>query len=188
MIQSVPVEIASEVEKALKGFKSLKKENIQFKLKKSLNGSVMMAQPRFLDIFKKREERRYLVLVSKTFTIAKTTFATSKLPSEVKIGWFAHELGHIMDYQKLSTQKLLRFGFLYLFSRSFMRKAELRADTYAVKAGYGTYLIRTKNFILSHTELPESYKNKIRKYYPSPDQILEIDRDLRKVSEIDQEP
>ncbi len=90
-----------------------------------------------------------------------------------------------MDYRKMNTFGLLKFGFLYLTSRRFFKAAELRADTFATLAGFGEHLIQTKKFVTEHSELPEAYKEKIRKYYPSPDQILEIDRNMRLVAEVD---
>lgn len=181
-----PKSILIEAEKAMEGFLDLEKIPIEFRVKRSLNGSIMMAQPSFKHLFNKKPHRKYLVLVSESFTIGTRTFSTLKLPSEIKIGWFAHELGHIQDYQSLSALGLLRFGLLYLSSKKFMKSAELRADTFATRAGYGSYLIATKNFILNHAELPETYKAKIRRYYPSPDQILEIDKNLRKITNLDE--
>lgn len=180
-----PKSIVNEAEKSMEGFPDLHKIPVEFKVKNNLNGSIMMAQPNFRDILKKRRHRKYLVLVSESFTIGTKTFSTLKLPSEIKIGWFAHELGHIQDYQSLSSLGLLRFGLLYLTSKKFMKSAELRADTFATQAGYGDYLIATKNFILNHAELPETYKAKIRRYYPSPDQILEIDKNLKNIDNIE---
>nr|WP_298998055.1 hypothetical protein [uncultured Allomuricauda sp.] len=180
-----PKLIIREAKIAMEGFTDLHEIAVEFKVKNTLNGSIMMAQPSFKDILKKKPRRKYLVLVSETFTIGTKTFSTLKLPSEIKIGWFAHELGHIQDYQSLSSIGLLRFGLLYLTSKKFMKSAELKADTFATQAGYGKYLVATKNFILNHAELPETYKAKIRRYYPSPDQILEIDKNLKTMEDIE---
>lgn len=90
------------------------------------------------------------------------------------IGWLGHELGHIMDYQNRSWFNLILFGIKYLFVEKHIVEAERAADTFAVKNGMYTYILKTKNFILNHSELDETYKLRIKKYYLSPEEIMEI--------------
>src|SRR5690606_16904904 len=73
---------------------------------------------------------------------------------------------------------LVAFGLSYVFSRTYIKKAEIEADTYAVNHGLGRYIIATKSFILDHAELPQTYKNKIARLYLSPDDIVEQVRKL----------
>ena len=96
------------------------------------------------------------------------------IPQNVLIGWLGHELGHVMDYHNRSGLNLIRFGMGYLFSESFVRKAEQRADRYAVRHGMKDYILETKNYILNHVGLSEKYKEKIKRLYVSPEQLLEF--------------
>lgn len=96
----------------------------------------------------------------------------SEVPSEVLIGWIGHELGHIMDYRNKSAAGLVIFGFRYLTSSSYLKEAERAADTYAVNAGMGDYILATKDFILNHSHLSESYKERIARLYLSPEEII----------------
>jgi len=102
----------------------------------------------------------------------------TEIPEEVIVGWIAHELGHIMDYEQRSNAGIIIFGYHYLFSSKYVKEAERVADTYAVERGLGKYLIATKRFILDHAEIPQVYKNKITRLYLSPDMIVELVKKL----------
>ena len=91
----------------------------------------------------------------------------SELPKEVLVGWFAHELGHVIDYLNYTWFGMIWYGIRYIFSESFKRQCEHTADRIAVEHGFMKEIILTKEFILNHELLEERYKNKIRKYYMS---------------------
>jgi hypothetical protein len=111
-------------------------------------------------------------LISKTFKISDKEFTTKDIPSNILVGWIGHELGHIMDYQNRSKTNLIWFGIKYLLSDRFIVEAERAADTYAVDQGMENYILETKNFILDHADIASSYKNRIKKYYLSPEEIM----------------
>src|SRR5690606_41261583 len=89
-----------------------------------------------------------------------------------------HELGHIVDYRNKSAFGLMIFGFRYVTSENYIIDAERVADTYAVEHGMGNYILKTKNFILNHTDLSESYKNRIKRLYLSPEEIVVLVNEL----------
>jgi hypothetical protein len=97
--------------------------------------------------------------------------AIYKLPEEVLMGWLAHELGHIMDYLERSNLGMLGFGIAYISSHDTLRKAERRADAFAVRQGMGEYLIETRRFILRSTGMPKRYVQRIGDYYHGPKEI-----------------
>lgn len=97
-----------------------------------------------------------------------------ELPREVLIGWFAHELGHIMDYRTRSVLSLLWFVMGYLLFPTHRMGAERRADLFALEQGFGPNLLATKTYILEHSNLPDAYKNRIQKYYLSPTELEDI--------------
>ena len=116
-------------------------------------------------------------MISETFKISDKQFTTKDIPSNILIGWIGHELGHIMDYQNRDKINLISFGVNYLFSDSFIVEAERTADTYAVAQGMENYILATKNFILNHSDIAVSYKNRIKKYYLSPEEIMAMVED-----------
>ena len=169
--KKIPRVIENEVLKALSFYPELRKTSIDFVFKQNIKKSVMQAQPDVPAILKGR--RAYKINISALFRLKTTAIPIHQIPQDIMIGWIGHELGHVMDYENRSIAGMIRFGLGYLFSANYIRHAERVADTYAVDHGLGSYILKTKNFILGHAQLSEKYKNKIARLYLSPDDIVE---------------
>ena len=179
----IPKNIAKRVEVALKYFPQLANIKIEFKLKKNIKKSTMQARPTFDSFFKSKKNRKYLILISKKFKISDKEFSTLDIPDDIFIGWIGHELGHIMDYQDRSRFNLIWFGLKYLFSENHIVEAERAADRFAVQHKMEDYILKTKNFILNHAEISEVYKNRMRRYYLSPEEIMFLVEDRDKMGD-----
>ncbi len=177
----VPDEIWRETYVALSHYPELRDTPIEFKFKKKIQKSFMQAQPKLSGLLKNKKNRSYFVMISEHIKIEDEVFDVKNVPSEVLIGWIGHELGHIMDYRERSAANMVWFGIKYLTSKKYIQEAERAADTYAVNHGLGKYIIATKDFILNHTHLADSYKARIKKLYLSQEEIMalidEIDED-----------
>lgn len=169
---TAPENIREEVIKALSYYPEFRDVGISFRFKKNIRKSTMQAQPHFGSLFGPRKNRHYLILISEKFKISGKEYRTVDMPPEIMIGWLGHELGHIADYETRSSANLFWFGLRYLFSRKHIRSAERTADTMAVLHGMEQYIIQTKNFILNHADINPSYKERIRRYYLSPEEIM----------------
>lgn len=177
--KSIPDSILKEVRIALSFYPELKDTPIEFRFKKEIQKSFMQAQPQFSGLVKKRGNRSYYVFISESFHIENEEFKISDIPSDVLIGWIGHELGHIMDYRERTGFNMITFGIRYLISKRFLKEAERSADTFAVNHGMGDYILATKDFILNHSHLSEAYKNRIKRLYLSPEEILDLVEDLK---------
>lgn len=169
----IPAEIEINVLTALSFYPELRNTHIDFIFKRNIKTSVMQAQPFFLSLLKKKKHRRYRINISTNFNLVSADMPILEIPDSVFIGWIAHELGHILDYESKSNREVISFGYRYLFQPSFVKHAEMVADSLAVERGLGYYIVATKRFILDHADLPQSYKDKIRRLYLSPDVIVE---------------
>jgi hypothetical protein len=134
----------------------------------------MQAQPRFASFFKAKEKREYIILISRSIQIEGEKFTMDDIPSDVKVGWIGHELGHVMDYRERTNIGMLIFGVKYLFSSTHIKEVERAADTYAIAHGMGDYILKTKNFILENANLSKKYKERIRRLYISPEEVMEL--------------
>lgn len=168
----IPESILNEAKIALSYFPELENIEIEFKFKEDIKKSFMQAQPKVGNLFKGKNHRSYYVFMSSKFLIEKEEFSMADVPSDVLIGWLGHELGHIMDYREKSAMGLVIFGFRYITSANYIKEAERAADTYAVNSGMGDYILATKDFILNHSHLSNTYKERIARLYLSPDEIL----------------
>jgi len=172
--KTIPEELSKPILKALQHYPTLQSREIIFKYSRKAGSSIMKAQPNLKSVLRLGNDRSYIIYCSKTLTLGDETMAMQDLPQTVLTGWFGHELGHVMDYESLSKWGLIKFGVGYIFSKKFVKKAENRADRIAIDHGLGNEIVETKNFILNHAGISEKYKQKIRKLYPSPEQIMEI--------------
>lgn len=170
----IPDSISQEIHKALDYYPELQETSIEFRFKKNIKKSTMQARPTFNSFFRSRKNRTYVVLISETFKIADKKFLTTNIPSDVLIGWIGHELGHIIDYTNRSKLNLLWFGVKYVLSDNHIVEAERAADTYAVQHNMEDYILKTKDFILNNADIQEAYKLRIKKYYLSPEEIMDI--------------
>ncbi|MEC7770409.1 MAG: hypothetical protein VX798_04455 [Bacteroidota bacterium] len=171
---TIPKSIQEEVEIALGHFSELEGIPIAFKFKKNIKKSVMQAQPTWSGLLQTRSKRSYVILISEKFKISGAEFKTVDVPRDVLIGWIGHELGHVMDYQERGNLNLIGFGIRYVLLKEFVKKAERAADSFAVSRGMSEYILKTKRFILNHSEIDDVYKARIKQYYLSPDEIMEM--------------
>ncbi len=143
----------------------------------------MQAQPVFTTLLHRRKNRRYRINISAQFKLIHTQIPIMEIPDEVMIGWIGHELGHILDYEGMTNSGLVTFGYRYYFYPTYVKQAEMVADSLAVERGMGNFIIATKRFILNHAELPQSYKDKIARLYLSPDVIMEKVKELEELKQ-----
>lgn len=169
--KEIPLELKSPIEEALSYFPELSSYHVAFKFRKRLKNRVMQAQPKIRTLFNGKAKRHYKITISRELVMKDTTMTITQLPQEVLVGWFAHELGHVMDYKDRSALNLIGFAINYLTSKPFLKKSELRADYLAANNGCAKELIRTKRFILFKSKFTKEYKSKIRDLYPSPEEI-----------------
>ena len=172
--KEIPESIFNEAKVALSYYPQLEDVPIVFKFKKNIKKSTMQAQPIFGSLFSGRKNRKYVVLISERFKIAETTFLTKDIPEDIMIGWLGHELGHIMDYKNRSSLNLIWFGIKYYFSSESIQEAERAADSHAVNSGMEKYILKTKDFILNQSGISEKYKERIKRLYLSPEEIMEL--------------
>ena len=170
--KEIPELLNTEIVKALSYYPALQDVPIQFRLKENVRGSLMQAQPHLKSFLYGR--KGYIINISKYLNITGQKMRIQDLPEDVLVGWIGHELGHIMDYIGRSFFGMVKFGFGYLFSHKFILGAEREADLYAIKHGLADNIIAAKNFILNHATLPKWYIEKIRRFYMSPEEVLEL--------------
>lgn len=170
----IPNSIKDEVLTALSYYPELKNTKIEFKFKKNIKKSTMQARPKFSSFFKSKKNREYVILISEKIKITDKVFYTKDLPKDVFIGWIGHELGHIMDYESRNKFNLIWFGIKYLFSENHIVEAERAADSFAIAHNMEIYILKTKDFILNNAKISEKYKQRIRKFYLSPEEIMEL--------------
>jgi hypothetical protein len=178
--KTIPVVVEPEIKKALSFYPELKDTPIDFVFDPNTSKSVMLSQPVLKSFLRGQKNRTYVVKINPRFSMVHSSIPIQNVPPTILTGWFGHELGHVLDYSQRSNWEILVFGVRYLSSDHFIQQAERNADTYAVDHGLGTYIIATKNFILNNADLPLVYKERIKRLYLSPQQIMDLIKKVKK--------
>ncbi len=129
-----------------------------------LDASTMEARPviNLGDIFSNKRQYRLnvglKVLDSDDLTLA-------GLPKNVLKGWFAHELGHIVDYENHSNAGMVAYGIRYSLSDHYKREREHEADSIAIRHGFREDVIATKKYLMESEFISSTYQAQLEKYY-----------------------
>ncbi|MDT3404707.1 hypothetical protein [Mucilaginibacter terrae] len=178
--KTIPVLLKDEIIAALKFYPELNNTPIDFVFDPHTSKSTMLSQPVVGSFFSGQNKRRYIVKINPLFVMVHKTMPIQDAPKDVLIGWIGHELGHVIDYHNRSNWQMIGFGIKYITSDNYLMQAERNADRYAVEHGMGNYIIKTKNYILHNHDLPPEYIERIKRLYLSPQQILDLIKELKK--------
>jgi hypothetical protein len=161
--------IRSEVLCALSFYPELKQTRIRYKYK-SIRGT-MNARPSLLNLFSNRLNRRYMIIINNNKGRNKGLCYDS-LASDVKVGWFGHEMAHLSTYKQMSNFQTLIFSFLYVTSEKFITRVERFTDYVAINHGLAFQIYKGDNFLLNCSSVSEKYKERIRTRFLSLEEII----------------
>jgi len=122
---------------ALSHFPELKKEQIEFRFKKTKVAHT--SSPAFFSVFKKANERKYIITISTKTKVGLEDTQLVNLSYNAQIGVLGHELAHIADYQALNFGGLLKFGLHYIKEKDIVA-TENRTDKITIQHGLGYQL------------------------------------------------
>ena len=166
--KQIPENVKASALVALSCYPELAETNIQFKPKRIKY--TMNARPKSGNIFKKKNNRKYVVLLNnekgknKGMTIDSLSFS-------VLVAWFGHELAHIYTYENMSNAQITSFTAKYLFSTNYKRKVERYTDYINIMRGLGKPTYNGLNYILNDESISPKYRRKKEKFYLSPDEV-----------------
>jgi hypothetical protein len=87
------------------------------------------------------------------------------LSETIKIGWIAHELGHVVDYESRTAFSLIAMGVFYVSVPSFKRNIEQSVDIITIRHGLGWEHCEGVEYLLDKSNATEKYKKNNLKYY-----------------------
>ena len=158
---------------ALSFYPELKNTKIVFKRKKIK--TTLNVRPTFFSlIFRKRENRKYIVRVNNSSDESKVTI--DDVPFNASIGLLGHEFGHIADYTSKGFFGVLGRGFAYM-SKKKRKEYENEIDEITIDRGLGKALYRWSYFVLNKSNASREYKEFKRETYMRPEDILHAVKD-----------
>ncbi|MBK3519298.1 hypothetical protein [Carboxylicivirga marina] len=143
--------------------------NCKIKIKNKKLKTTMAARPHFFSLLLGKKNRRYVILVNKNESFKGVHL--KDVPSEARVGLFAHELMHIRDYESRKVSGVMERGFQYL-SHKGKKKVEHYTDSLTIAAGFGQQLYHWASYVLHDSDACEEYKNFKSEVYMCPVTIL----------------
>lgn len=130
--------------------------DIELKFKKDIFFT-MRGAVKYSSLFKKK--RKYFVFVN-----LNKRALLSELDESNITAWFAHELAHIIEYEKMSTWILFIFLIKYTFSLKYRFMVEKRVNAYAANNGFANEMFITwKKFLSLEDVMNSKYKQYVIK-------------------------
>ena len=160
------VELAALV--ALSHYPELSKEKIIFKFERI--STTMKAQPKWNFLFKKKENRQYIVYLNSK-TDKSTGLALEDLSFNALVGWIGHELGHLVDFTQKSNWKVIKTG-SYYFSKKKKANYERSIDLITINHGLGYALYEGMQFVYENENMSDDYRENLMDNYLSLQEII----------------
>ncbi|MEB2780022.1 hypothetical protein U3A58_06435 [Algoriphagus sp. C2-6-M1] len=135
-------------------------------VQKHLTSSTMQARP-VIDLSQIFGSKRGYQLNVAEKVLDSGDLNVADLPDEVLRGWFAHELGHIVDYENHTNAGMIIYGIRYSLSDQFKREREHEADSIAIRHGFREEIIVAKKYLLENDFISPEYQSQIKKFYMS---------------------
>lgn len=130
--------------------------DVELKFKKDIFFT-MRGAVKYISLFDKK--RKYVVFVN-----VNKTALLSELDETNITAWLAHELAHIIEYEKMSNWELFIFLIRYIFSLKFRFVVEKRVNAYAANNGFANEMFTTwKKFLSLENVLNSKYKKYVVK-------------------------
>ncbi|MES2762611.1 MAG: hypothetical protein V4677_10400 [Bacteroidota bacterium] len=166
--KEIPEKYEEEILIALSHYPDLKDEKIHFVLTSSAPVPYG-TKPTAGSYFAPREQRIYTITILEWAKDPENEALMKNLDRKMRIGVFAHELGHVLQYKKQGPLALLRMVAL-MSMESYRRKLERGADKLAIEHGLGEELLRHAEYIRLIPDYVE-LRPEINKDYLLPEEI-----------------
>lgn len=142
--------------------------NQKIKVKHAALKTTMTARPTLVSLFKSRHNRTYTIRINNNDSFSGVLY--NNIPTEARIGLWAHEIMHIKDFDSRSFWGVLFRGWQYLSVKGKIR-FEREIDQMVIDAGLGKYLYRWSYFVMQESDICPQYRTFKQKIYLSPCEI-----------------
>lgn len=165
---------------ALTAYPELKDASIHFVL--TDGGAPMESNFKLTTLLGDRKNRVYEVRLNDAENSMFEGILMRDLHFNAQVGIIAHELGHVLYYEQLSTLQIAKWGLMYLFSFDFRATHERTTDELVVYRGLGSQLYQYAWFVRYAPQNKELYVNWgqfMDKFYLTDKEILKKQRELQ---------
>ena len=157
---------------AYAAYPALKDATINMVLTQS--GAPLESNFEFWTLFKNRRKRVYEIRLNDSDDSMFEGILMKDLPFDAQVGILAHELGHVVYYERLSTLQIAKWGLKYLISPKFRATHERSTDLMPVYHGLGSQIYQYAWYIRnddSTRDLYEKWGTFMDRFYMSDEEI-----------------
>ncbi len=134
--------------------------------------TTMQCRPKVFSVFRKSEKRKFLMLFNHNQGRSRGV-ELGELSFNARVGLFAHELAHVLDYLQLSTMQFAGLGFQYMNKRG-KRRLEHKIDRIVIWKGMGYQILKYATETLKNQSITEDYRKRRKTIYLQPSELKEL--------------
>ncbi len=116
----------------------------------------------FLFPWKKHE---YVISVNSKEKFSRYSIPVHSLNDILLTGWFAHELGHIVQYERMNLIEFITFPFKYFLDLDFRKNFEIEATDIAREVGFKNEFNEVENFLVNDQRVSKKYQERFKRFY-----------------------
>jgi hypothetical protein len=117
----------------------------------------MNSRPCFRNLFVKRANRTYRIIINNN-TRKEKGLPIAELSEDVRIGFIAHEVAHMLTYDQMNNLQTLKFAIRYVFSKKFVYNVERYTDNVVIEHHLARQLYAGTAYCRSCTDLTPEYR------------------------------
>lgn len=141
------------------------------------SGAPMEATFKILTLFGSAKKRVYEIRLNNAYNTPFDEILLRELPFDAQVGILAHELGHVVYYDRLNALEIGNWGLQYLFNEDFQSIHEKTTDLMPVYYGMGWQVYNYAKYVRESEKtkpLYEAFGSFIDKYYLTQFEIYEF--------------
>lgn len=149
-------------------------EGVHIEVRRKRIGTLMAARPKIDFLFRKKEERRYVVFITDDPDM-NAGLIFDGMSECAQAGVLGHELSHILTYNEKNNWQMLLFGIKYIFKK---KEIEAETDIIAMQHGFGDQLIEYTHYIHKSPHTNRKYLKNKKEHYLSANEMAKILLDI----------
>jgi hypothetical protein len=137
--KQIPAEYRVQILTALRYYPELKNVPIRFKIEASCCAP-LTTTPKLASIFKRKHKRSFVITIRNLRNKELQPILFKNLDFNAQIGVIGHELGHVIDFNRQSTLRLIVNGIRHI-SPKYIDHFEYSTDSICIAHGLGHQLL-----------------------------------------------
>ena len=131
--------------------------------------NTMAARPKGIELFKGKGTRHYIIYIN---DFPSVKLSPDSVSFNAQVGIIGHELAHIVNYEQISSLKILYVGLSY-FNKKFKAKFERATDQRTIEHGLLWQCYDFALYVHNSKNTPAEYITYKKQFYMSPEEIKE---------------